>query len=696
MSRRQLLEERRQKLNEYASKIRFRLLLLRQRDRLQALQQQAKSEYEMTSATVNRHRLLRKRQDRISVRMEHAHHVMLMQKLRKFLELRRAFSENFADVLRDGEVDRIGSLEGRPWIQTGYEQDDSEEDQEDDDRDEDEARPTRSSKGYSSGDSDVTRHELNSQLTATMSGLHVMDETTGESDYESAGDNSHPQYIEASSASSSSSPQQIEMSSSPVKGQLPSSRPYRQQQHQSPSVALPSPMSSSSSPVIAPATSSRKKKDAGLMLDKESVSTGRKAPKHSLEQTIRKSKSLSSLFLAEADDHTYMELLNLLPPITRFTLRELELDEILSNAQLRHDLVFDPDLQFKPNVDATIVDDAGSATPSSRPSKSDIYWTEVGNEIDQGYTYRIPLLLAEVRAIMVELLPNGQEIKEEIFANIDVNLISQQMEHGVMDPHGLVNYLAKLMKINCAPIRDELVDSMVSACEDGDIVQTLRICFDILELMKLANRYAEHAVVPETLKMDTSRLIAFYNDWQDITILASLLVLFRQAAGAKCATSHLEEAKKNLWVLLNDSETTMSHISLQVAHTAGQIRGKPFADQEREMLGNMMEKTLAPESKLYDLIQKRVGENLRHVIVTGTNAGAGKAASADRGMLSKHGLSQLEKEIVELGQRIIKVTELNRAIFGKVYAALLDDIRAGETGLLSPNTTAVMRDQSDK
>lgn len=39
------------------------------------------------------------------------------------------------------------------------------------------------------------------------------------------------------------------------------------------------------------------------------------------------------------------------PPITRTTLKELDLHEILRNPQLRHDVVFDPNLMFRPNHD---------------------------------------------------------------------------------------------------------------------------------------------------------------------------------------------------------------------------------------------------------------------------------------------------------------------------------------------------------
>ena len=194
----------------------------------------------------------------------------------------------------------------------------------------------------------------------------------------------------------------------------------------------------------------------------------------------------------------------------------------------------------------------------------------------------------------------------------------------------------------------------------------------VLSLILKASRFANESV-PETFQLDTSRLVAFYNEWQDVTILASLLVLFRQASGPKCTTEQLTEAKKTLWVLLNDPDTTMSHISLQIAHTAGTIRTQPFTDKEREMLSQMLEKSLAPDSKLYELIQKRVGENLKHYIVNN---------AINKDLLGKHGLTPLETEVVDLAKKIQKLVELNRAIFGSVYIAILQDFKDGNDNSL--------------
>jgi hypothetical protein len=161
------------------------------------------------------------------------------------------------------------------------------------------------------------------------------------------------------------------------------------------------------------------------------------------------------------------------------------MDEVLSNAQLRHDILFDPDLQFK-----TSTEDADSSSPTDQDwgpgdEKTRAYWQEMHIEVTQGLLYRIPLLVSEIRAILIELLPNGQDIKDDIGAHLDAHLIHQQIEHGIMDPMPIFQYIADLMKTNCAPIRDVYVDDMLSECKKGNIVKALKLCFDVFELMKL-------------------------------------------------------------------------------------------------------------------------------------------------------------------------------------------------------------------
>ncbi|KAG0289184.1 hypothetical protein BGZ96_007198 [Linnemannia gamsii] len=227
----------------------------------------------------------------------------------------------------------------------------------------------------------------------------------------------------------------------------------------------------------------------------------------------------------------------LMLPITRDTLRELDLFEIFKNPQLRHDIVFDPHLQFRPNFD-------GERGLTKR-READRFWHEVGAELNarravlsarRDATTKmlnlaglsasspssrmiqqqaqqmcplpkavlLPRLIDELREILLSLLPAAptnqdgskpsqqdaaqQENSERalLSSTLDPDLILQELDHGVLDVHALFRYLGDSLKGHCAPMRDTLVESMVHTVVDlEEIVRGIRMCFEILEWMKL-------------------------------------------------------------------------------------------------------------------------------------------------------------------------------------------------------------------
>ncbi|GAA5906609.1 Sok1p [Sporobolomyces salmoneus] len=225
---------------------------------------------------------------------------------------------------------------------------------------------------------------------------------------------------------------------------------------------------------------------------------------------------------------------SLTPPISRNTLRELDLQEVMRNAQLRHDVVFDPNLMFRPNFD-------GERGERKRIA-AEQYWTAVSREISFGcrcstfidcellpcictngsgsstFTVspsrlptRITPLVVELRGILLSLLPatlpnsptppstavfgspSQSNIplpvygpREQLIDALNPVLITRQLVDGSLDVAGLARFLGATLKTHCAPMRDTLVDEMVETAEGFDgVVNGLRMCFEILELMKL-------------------------------------------------------------------------------------------------------------------------------------------------------------------------------------------------------------------
>jgi hypothetical protein len=77
---------------------------------------------------------------------------------------------------------------------------------------------------------------------------------------------------------------------------------------------------------------------------------------------------------------------------------------------------------------------------------------------------------------------------------LDPELIEQQIYHGVWDASGLFQVLGETLKSHCAPMRDHNIEAMIRtarSCVDGknaaSVVKAIRMCFDVLEFMKLVS-----------------------------------------------------------------------------------------------------------------------------------------------------------------------------------------------------------------
>ncbi|KAL2809951.1 T-complex protein 11-domain-containing protein [Aspergillus granulosus] len=195
---------------------------------------------------------------------------------------------------------------------------------------------------------------------------------------------------------------------------------------------------------------------------------------------------------------------NMHPPVTKSTLSELDLPCIMSNINLRVDANFDRDLHFKPDSD-------GEKGRKKRKDAAE-YWDAMAVEIgiysfcascgannnaqpgprDKRRTFepRLPALFETLQDVLKTLVPERDH--PSIMQNLEVALLMQQIQKGVLDMVGVAKWLAALLKTHCAPMRDEWADSMVEQITSGsqsqnptEIVRGLHTLFGILEAMKL-------------------------------------------------------------------------------------------------------------------------------------------------------------------------------------------------------------------
>ncbi|KAI9642877.1 Protein SOSEKI 1 [Ciborinia camelliae] len=183
------------------------------------------------------------------------------------------------------------------------------------------------------------------------------------------------------------------------------------------------------------------------------------------------------------------------PPVTKSTLSELDVNKIVHNPKLRHDINFDPDLHFRPNLDGE--------KGRKKAIKALDFWNMMELQL-QGYLtdreqferdlgdteWCLPATLKAIRGILETLVP--QRDRSSVEETFNVDLLMQQFRKGVADLGKLAQWLSKLLKCHCAPMRDNWVDEMVDQLSEGDklwdvgkLVSGMRSLLGVLEAMKL-------------------------------------------------------------------------------------------------------------------------------------------------------------------------------------------------------------------
>jgi len=191
------------------------------------------------------------------------------------------------------------------------------------------------------------------------------------------------------------------------------------------------------------------------------------------------------------------------PPITKQSLSELNIQPIINNVKLRHDICYDKDLHFRP-----IDGDRGLKKREIQKA----YWSAVEVEL---YLYkvfygntkldmlpehvdvkklrktiqkRLPLMFQTIKEIVISLVPERD--RAAVQRDLDVPMLMQEIEKQLCDFVSIAQALASLLKCHCAPMRDDMVDGMVHRMRQGDpssISAGLRDLFGVLEAMKLVS-----------------------------------------------------------------------------------------------------------------------------------------------------------------------------------------------------------------
>lgn len=187
------------------------------------------------------------------------------------------------------------------------------------------------------------------------------------------------------------------------------------------------------------------------------------------------------------------------PPITAEALSELSVSQLFKSLQIRHDLLIDPNLTFRPNL------------TTEKCQESEVYWSRLDDlikfcskntseESDDHYQliFLVRNLLTELSLILISLIspfPNHpttsfiwnwpQQITENYILSVfDPDLIHQQLIQGCLN----VDFKFSLLYSILEPLCPDQASKVQKLVEDNEYARALEICFLTLETIKLVRR----------------------------------------------------------------------------------------------------------------------------------------------------------------------------------------------------------------
>ncbi|OQN98752.1 hypothetical protein B0A48_15418 [Cryoendolithus antarcticus] len=198
---------------------------------------------------------------------------------------------------------------------------------------------------------------------------------------------------------------------------------------------------------------------------------------------------------------TFLQGASKTPPITPDTLAELDMPRIINNPKLRHDVNFDRELHFRPNLDG--------AKGKEKVKTADEYWHALEPEVyllnkarrilkgtDDETTIkfwravmtksrkRLRKVFEVVRNVLSTLVSDADQV--EVEDRLDVDHLFQEIDNGTYGLADLAKWLATVMKKHCAPMRDHVVDEMQCAISQGVFSNNeAALCDGLRRLLKL-------------------------------------------------------------------------------------------------------------------------------------------------------------------------------------------------------------------
>ncbi|XP_053973178.1 T-complex protein 11-like protein 1 isoform X2 [Hylaeus anthracinus] len=152
----------------------------------------------------------------------------------------------------------------------------------------------------------------------------------------------------------------------------------------------------------------------------------------------------------------------------------------MQNMTLAHEIALDKNFQLQ-----KFEHEDGTFYKRVKDIMHTAFWNLLAEQLTEDppiYTQAL-VLLNEIKEILDELvLPHHAKIRENLKEVLDVDLIKQQAEKGVLDFHHYAQYVISIMSKVCAPVRDGKIREL---SQKTDVIEIFKGIMEVLQLMQL-------------------------------------------------------------------------------------------------------------------------------------------------------------------------------------------------------------------
>ncbi|KAJ3158438.1 hypothetical protein HDU86_002907 [Geranomyces michiganensis] len=175
----------------------------------------------------------------------------------------------------------------------------------------------------------------------------------------------------------------------------------------------------------------------------------------------------------------------------------------LTNHQLAHELVMDPEFKLTPVKHSEFEEQVRNIAKKA-------FFDSVRQEFEQGiFVHHVPNFLAQIRESLLAMVSEKGKFADDIKEVLEPSHIRQQVENNAFDTIKCLGYVTSKMLQLCAPIRDAAIRNIAQSTDLADAFQRILAILDDMKL-DLANyrlqalrpHLQQQAVEYETAKFD--------------------------------------------------------------------------------------------------------------------------------------------------------------------------------------------------